>query len=103
MLPVRTYTQKSRPSVAPKYTSRPTATGDDSTLALTLKRQSRRPLKRLYAVTVPSCDVTISRGPAIAGVDGFRPPRRCQISSPLYELSATVFPANVFTYRIPLQ
>jgi hypothetical protein len=26
-----------------------------------------------------------------------RPPRRCQITWPLYELSATVFPANVFT------
>jgi hypothetical protein len=37
--------------VAPKYTSRFTAIGDDSTFPATFRRQSRRPLKRLYAVT----------------------------------------------------
>jgi hypothetical protein len=66
-------------------------------LPATLSRHRRRPLKRLYAVTYPSWDDTIRRGPAIAGVDGLRPPRFCQMTVPLCEFSATVFPPNVLT------
>ena len=36
-------------------------------------------------------------GPAIAGVDGFLPPRRSQILCPLWESSATVLPPNELT------
>ena len=60
-------------------------------------------MKRLYAVKLPSCELTISRGPAIAGVEGFLAPKRCQILCPLCESRATVRPPKVLTYRIPLQ
>ena len=49
--PELAFTAKTRPSVAPKYTVLPIATGDDSTFALVRSCQSRRPFERSNAVT----------------------------------------------------
>jgi hypothetical protein len=47
---------------------------------------------------VPAWELTISRSPAIAGVDGFLPGRRRrQRTRPLCESSAKVTPAKLFT------
>ena len=74
------------------------ATGDDSTFAFVRSRQSTRPFARSSAVTEPSVEETISRSPAIAGVDGFGPvPARDQSTLPVSASIATVRPPNVLT------
>ncbi len=80
------------------------ASGDDSTFAFVDSRQSMWPFLRSKAVTVPSVELTIRRGPAIAGVDGFGPrPCRTQITRPVRASMAYVRPLNVFTYSVPSQ
>ena len=81
-----------------------TTTGDDSTGAPASSCQSVRPVARSKAVTVPPCELTISRGPAIAGVDAVKPgARRDQMIFPVAALIATVRPCSRFTYRKPSQ
>jgi hypothetical protein len=89
MRPVRELTAKSRPSVEPKYAIPSTTTGEDSTLPGVSTRQRRRPFSRSSANTVPSCELTISRGPSMAGVEGFVPPTvLCQSVLPVSALMA---------------
>ncbi len=93
-----TLSAKSRPSDEPTYTVLLTTTGDDSTGAPVFSCQSSRPVARSNAVTVPPCELTISRGPAIAGVDAVNPgARRDQIFLPVSASIATVLPFSRFT------
>src|SRR5215469_6244449 len=88
--PLAVFTANSRPSVAPKYAVLPITTGDDSTLAPGRSIcQSFAPFERANAVTVPLVEDTITRSPAIAGVDGFGPcPLRIQSTFPVVALMA---------------
>ncbi len=97
--PFVVFTANSRPSVAPKYAVFPITTGDDSTLASARSIcQSFAPFERASAVTVPFVDDTITRSPAIAGVDGFGPvPWLIHSTLPVVALIAYVRPLNVFT------
>src|SRR5262249_60611586 len=84
MRPLTVLTANRRPSVAPKYAVLSITTGDDSTFAATRSCHSVWPSERAYAVTVPPVDDTITRSPAIAGVDGFGPELwRFQITLPV--------------------
>src|SRR5262245_5601785 len=94
--PVSAWTAKRRPSVTPKYAIPSTTTGDDSTLALVSSRHTGRPLRRPRAVTEPSCELTIRRLPAIAGVDALGPDFQVQRILPVSATRATVRPSNVF-------
>ena len=97
--PFAVFTANSRPSVAPKYAVFPITTGDDSTFAPGRSScQSFAPFERASAVTVPLVDETITRSPAIAGVDGFGPcPWLIQSTLPVVASIAYVRPLNVFT------
>jgi len=91
--PLTVFTANRRPSVAPKYAVLSIATGDDSTFAATCSCHNVRPSDRAYAMTVPLVDDTITRSPAMAGVDGFGPvPSRFQITSPVRASIAYVRP-----------
>ena len=97
-------TANSRPSVAPKYAIPSTTAAEDSTFALVRSCQTMCPFARASPVTVPSFELTMSSGPAIAGVDGLAPPpRRRQSTRPVFASIAQVSPLNVFTYSTPSQ
>src|ERR1700693_5135655 len=82
--PVTTFSANSRPSAAPTKTVPPTTTGDDSTGAFVFNCHSVWPSERRKAVTVPPWELTIRRGPAIAGVDAVKPAAlRLQIVRPV--------------------
>ena len=81
-----------------------TTTGDDSTRPPVPTRQSIFPFARLSPVTVPSCELTTSRGPAIAGDEAMRLAiLRLHTMSPVSASIANVIPFALLTYRVPSQ